>query len=221
MTLVHSFRNEEMYVQVYDNRDDIPTVVWEKALEQLKTRTLEHYRNFIFIEADVYDLESIFKDFSGQQINGGNIIPKYAFAFEWRDSTLGISRQLILLTLDEFGQIIYFSFPDLSLYSDPRLCSLDEAKSLADSVMHKDYKKITPGGYSLEDYTNNSMLYWSFNYEVPAKRGRIRKLAVNISIVDKGVSIEEFPDGFLQPSDTQYEIVEEIIPILPKDDGVE
>lgn len=159
------FKSKE-YLTEIDSESKLPESIQKVIKKHLKHRIIDHYKNFKFYKASLFDLKKYYSENPERVYSNLSIIPKIGIIYIWTDLNLGIENFPVVLSLDEYGQVLNFTFPDLSLYNSQNLVSLDKAKILSDSILSQkdfDYKLIH---YVLEYDEKNKSLDWNLSYEV-------------------------------------------------------
>ncbi len=177
--------NSQNYATRIDSFSQIPEELRIMVMKHLVSKTQGHHKNFRFLHTDIYNLEKYLRENSEDLFIHNINIPKYAFAFIWQDPTLGIKKHYIILALDQYGQVINFTFPNLQYYEPISLTSLDKAKVIADSILNRDYLNFDLNNYCLQFDKTDSSLDWHLTYKMSSINNKIQMITVQISLVDE------------------------------------
>ncbi len=197
------FPNFENFKVDYDSVSQIPLKYMNIVNSQLKSRTKGHYKNFTFHSAIEIDVDKYLSKYPNSIYTLNGQVSKFNIVYEWKDLSLGIDLYYVLLSIDPYGQITRFNFPDLNLSKNNKLASLDEAKNIADEYMGsrmKQFNKFTP---SLVYKHNKKQLYWQIYYKSTKKKEQNTFYMCEMNVTYK------YCDGYYRGYFTPYEIIEE------------
>ncbi len=121
-------------------------------------------KHLVFVDGQVIDLDSYFR----LNKNNGQFswqLPAYDLRFSFSDTSLGIQKIIIQLTLDKYGQVISFQLPHRSANPEPiniipmkRALFVAQAKARADGFLVDQYK--VDFGYD----ERQDALVWKFDF---------------------------------------------------------
>nr|WP_319397633.1 hypothetical protein [uncultured Carboxylicivirga sp.] len=202
------------YSTEIDSENNLPDSLQRVIKKHLKHRTLTNYKNLKFYKATIFDLGKYYSE-NPERINSNlSFIPKIGIIYMWTDFSLGIQNFPIVLSLDQYGQILKFTFPDLSIYKSTELISLDQAKSLSDSILNRYGYESQLESYYLEFDSQRQSLDWHLCYKTDRKDEIYKSLNLQIPITEKWC--ERIYTTFYPELIDDTEIEEEILEIKDK-----
>lgn len=178
----------EKYATTYETESNIPEYLSEMCMKYLSILTGTHRTNLNLKQAHVFELDTYYQKYPESPFTGHWNVPKYGFLLTWIDSTLGIDRHYVILTVDNYGQIINFTFPQLNPFQSNRLISLDSAKDMADSVISRMDLNQSGVDYDLIFDKNTHSLNWTFQYNIEESSEQQSTHKVTVSMVDSTVT---------------------------------
>ncbi|MBN2522709.1 MAG: hypothetical protein JXB24_05515 [Bacteroidales bacterium] len=205
---------EDQYMTRINSRSDLSDSINAIVNKHLKTKTKEHYRNFTFVDGCIYDLNRYMSDHPDKIYKNDFPLPKYGFTFLWRDTTLGISKQYVTLTLDQLGQAVYFSFPNMTHFEDVKFVSLDKAKVIADSLVRSDSFKFEEFNCFLVYDRSTSLLEWVLWYSRHLEKDKLITCEVCVPLPENYQYTQSIQTFYL--ADTGV-IEEDIMPVVKTD----
>jgi hypothetical protein len=213
-SIVNFFPNGENYKIEYDTISGIPKDYISIINRQLESRTEGHYKNFKFHSAIEIDIDRYLKDYPNAIFTLWDQLCKFAIVYEWKDLSIGIGLHYIFLNIDSYGQITRFNFPDLSLEKDTEFTSLDDAKSVADSLMDIHSRSYNLDSYSLSYESEYKVMCWAFFYNATDENNEEITYSCTVSLIDKmssGLWVRKHLSPIYEIVDDLEEPTEEII----------
>ena len=149
-----------------NSKKNIPISIDKLITSQILSQTGIDSSKLKFKFCDIFEVKKYLTDYPDSVNKHLLPIPKYFAIFDWTDTTIGVTKHNIILSMDSFGQIIYLNFPHKHNNQRYNLLSLDSAKFKADSIININDIKYADNDIEINMFYNigENDLFWTFTY---------------------------------------------------------